>query len=196
MSLQPSAKYRHIRLLTDELKWQSYAVFDLKFAYGEGDGPENRSVLQLPFVRLLYAGAPMVSIFFVVSAYALSIKPISQMRSGAHADLLRTLSSAAFRRFFRLFLPCFCSTFLVLILVQLGLYDYTRRLYEDKSRFREIPEDHAVRLATFTQQCWDWLHSIWEFVHVWGFAVYGGLWHLLQTIEIPSPHRTTVGSDV
>jgi len=62
----------------------------------------------------------MVSIFFVVSGYALSLKSLKQIRSNENAALLGTISSALFRRALRLFLPVFVSTFLGAILLQMN----------------------------------------------------------------------------
>ncbi|KAI9729515.1 MAG: hypothetical protein M1818_008487 [Claussenomyces sp. TS43310] len=76
---------------------------------------EDTSLLQLPFVRIIYSGRFMVAIFFVLSGYVLSYKPIQLARSGNRAALLETLASSVFRRFMRLFLPILLSSFFAMI---------------------------------------------------------------------------------
>ena len=50
--------------------------YDAKHGFASGDHGEHREFFKLPFVRIIYAGVTMVSIFFVVSGYALSYKPV------------------------------------------------------------------------------------------------------------------------
>lgn len=75
--------------------------------YGFGDKEQGfaSSPLQLPFVRVILAGPAMVSVFFVVSGFALSYKPLRQIRAHDYQALQATLSSSTFRRAFRLFIP-------------------------------------------------------------------------------------------
>lgn len=46
--------------------------------------------LQLPFVRVVYAGRPMVHIFFVISGFVLSKKPLELARAYDYDRLLTT----------------------------------------------------------------------------------------------------------
>lgn len=48
------------------------------------------SPLQLPFVRVVYAGRPMVHIFFVISGFVLSKKPLGLARAHRYHGLLTT----------------------------------------------------------------------------------------------------------
>lgn len=41
---------------------------------GSDDPEKNHYIFQLPFIRLLHTGPPMVAIFFVISGYVLSIQ--------------------------------------------------------------------------------------------------------------------------
>ena len=62
----------------------SYGTWDTGHVYGAGEPGEksaNTYLLQLPIIRLFYSGPPMVAIFFVISGYALSYKPLKQMRN-------------------------------------------------------------------------------------------------------------------
>jgi hypothetical protein len=98
---------------------------------------DNRFILQLPIVRLIYFGKPMVPIFYVLAGYVLSLqapKRISGVESqgnsggGQEAEgesdrLFETKSSLVFRRWIRLFLPPIISTFCVILGVQLRFFD-------------------------------------------------------------------------
>lgn len=93
----------------------------MHYGYGFHD---ERSLLQLPIVRLLYSGPPIVYIFFVISGFALSIKPLEHARGGylSRDDLLTVLASLTFRRAIRLFLPPLISTLLVMFGVRLEIF--------------------------------------------------------------------------
>jgi peptidoglycan/LPS O-acetylase OafA/YrhL len=154
----------------------SYGCFVLTRGYGYvyEDGHVNDYFLQLPFIRLLYSGPPMVCIFFVISGYALSLKPLKLMRSRSWDAMSTTMASSIFRRGMRLFIPTVISTFMVVLLVQYGYYDSTREFAEDETFFRAIKEFHQFRMETFYEQFWDWVWRIFEFIHIWSFDQYGG----------------------
>jgi peptidoglycan/LPS O-acetylase OafA/YrhL len=98
-------------------------IFHFTFAfndvvqYGWGLDSNNMWFHQLPFIKLLYAGDFQVVIFFVISGYVLSMKPLRLIRSRS-TSLLSALSSSTFRRAFRLYLP----TTTVMALTALGLH--------------------------------------------------------------------------
>ena len=73
---------------------------------------DNYGFFQLPFIRIVYTGATMVSMFFIISGFVLSNKSIKLIRAQSHAKLLQTLSSTTFRRAVRLFLPTLAASFL------------------------------------------------------------------------------------
>ncbi|KAJ6444567.1 acyltransferase [Purpureocillium lavendulum] len=76
-------------------------IFENAFGY---DG--NFYFATLPFVRTFFTGGHYsVTVFFVLSGYVLSIKPLSLIEKGDFAGLTDHLGSAIFRRFFRLYLP-------------------------------------------------------------------------------------------
>ncbi|KAH0437826.1 acyltransferase [Colletotrichum camelliae] len=72
-------------------------------AWGEDD--ENRYFIQLPFVRLIHSGVFMVSVFFVISGFALTYGPLKKSHAGQGATAISSFPSSIFRRPFRLFLP-------------------------------------------------------------------------------------------
>lgn len=98
--------------------------------YGNNPNDMGSSYMQLPYIRLIYSGTPMVHIFFVISGFALSSRPLRTLYSscspsgapdaGAIAKCNSILSSSALRRPFRLFIPPMMSTLLTAAIVQLG----------------------------------------------------------------------------
>lgn len=172
----------------------SYGTFDITHVYNAGEPDvesENLSFLQLPIVRLLYSGPPMVAIFFVISGYVLSCKPLKQMRNHDYDGLMSTLTSSVFRRALRLFLPCFVSTFIVVCLVQLGIY----KLTEDfANEMRMVHEDHAYMAPNIWLQIWDWIHKMLDFINVFDWSLYSGSIDLDRHLwTIPVEFRCSMG---
>ena len=152
----------------------TYGFYVVSVGYGMGNEGLYNDVARLPILRLIYAGPPMVAIFFVISGYALSCKPIKQMRARQYDGLLQTLSSSVFRRGFRLFLPCVVSTFIVLVAVRLGAFEVTRPFSENRALHRNVNEEHKYRLPHLSDQLWDWVHKLFDFVHVFHWMIYSG----------------------
>lgn len=64
-------------------------------------------------VRTFFTGGHIaVSVFFIISGYVLSAKPLALMQAGDAVKLGDNLASALFRRWLRLFLPLIVTTFL------------------------------------------------------------------------------------
>ncbi|KAB8303657.1 hypothetical protein EYC80_005051 [Monilinia laxa] len=112
------------------------------------DDPVPSSFMQLPFFRVLYSGRPMVHIFFVISGFVLSLKPLKLARAHNYADFQTTLSSSVFRRGMRLFLPTTASTFMVVIFI----------------RMRWV---RVQGLETFSLQFLDWMDAVWTICYSW-----------------------------
>ncbi|BCS22513.1 uncharacterized protein APUU_30738S [Aspergillus puulaauensis] len=87
-------------------------VFDSPSTFGFlyrsywAEAPESRHLIQLPPFRIIFAGSSMVSLFMVISGFAISI-PLLKARE--NAGFFRRLSSTATRRGFRLYLPALLS---------------------------------------------------------------------------------------
>lgn len=77
-------------------------------------GFENKHYFAaLPGIRTFFSGGHFaVSVFFVLSGYVLSTKPLSLINSGEYLKLGDNISSALFRRWLRLFIPVIATTFL------------------------------------------------------------------------------------
>lgn len=135
------------------------------FLYGYG-GTEDPHFYQLPFLRLLFSGSAMVSIFFVLSGYAISCKPLKLVRTSSWAQLFHTVSSSAFRRGLRLFMPALISTFMTMLLVHGGFFNYvSRKIMENSDGNFGKYELRAWRRETFGAQLCHWLGSIRDMIN-------------------------------
>ena len=82
----------------------------LEYGYGY-DG--KRYFACLPVVRMFFTGGHIaVVIFFVISGYVLSAKPLRLIQAGELVKLDDNVASALFRRWARLYIPCAVTTFL------------------------------------------------------------------------------------
>jgi peptidoglycan/LPS O-acetylase OafA/YrhL len=66
---------------------------------------EYNTFIQLPFIRLTYAGTAMVHLFFIISGYVLTARHVQTIRNGQFEKLSDNIFSSIFRRPIRLFLP-------------------------------------------------------------------------------------------
>lgn len=139
-----------------------------------GDGEDNWEIFKLPIIRLWYQGPAAVCVFFVISGYALSYRPTKLIRKAAFGDFATTMSSLAFRRGIRLYLPTAISTLMIVCMLRLGIYEITRGFAEDRRYMKNIIEPHAPLLESSYAQFRDWSFHIWKFVHVWDWHKFGG----------------------
>ncbi|KAK3314579.1 acyltransferase 3 [Apodospora peruviana] len=94
---------------------------DWYFAYG--DGPQHsRSWMKLPIIRLIYSGDAAVAIFFLISGYVLSSRPLQRARRHHVALLHSELASSVLRRTGRLLLPTLCASFATMLGAQMGTF--------------------------------------------------------------------------
>jgi hypothetical protein len=101
---------------------------------------------------LYVSGQSMIGIFFVVSGFILTTKPLYLLRKQDHATLYKTIASCMFRRWFRLWLPAFFSTFIVVIAIRFNL----------KLDSPGGPKQH-MRMETFSLQVKDWFLAMMRF---------------------------------
>ncbi|GAP83202.2 putative hard surface induced protein 3 [Rosellinia necatrix] len=132
------------------------------------------SLWRLPFVRLLYSGPSMVCVFFVISGYALSLRPLQLARRRQGEAFARATSSLVFRRLFRLYLPPVLSTLGVALLLGAGAYEGSRAFVHDRRFVRNVAEHHPERLPTLPAQLAHWGREMWAFLHVWSWADHAG----------------------
>ncbi len=159
--------------------------YSQKFLKG-WDGEDRRWIIQLPIIRLLWAGDAMVAIFFVISGYVLSYKLLKQMHSNSD-QVFRTLNSAIVRRGIRLYLPNFIATFMCMLLVQAGAFEAGRKAYKDGWSLLSAHEDPPHRFDTFAEQFWHW----------WETAVLKPLypWTWQDTWQNYDPHLWTIPTE-
>ncbi|KAL8288608.1 hypothetical protein RB600_004195 [Gaeumannomyces tritici] len=136
-----------------------YTCFRIAEGWGYGG---NDGALTLPVLRLWYQGPPMVAVFFVSSTPSPS------------EEFSATLLSFIFRRFFRLFLPTAASALIVVVLLRMGVYEWTRDFAHDERFMRNVQEMHPERLGSLALQLQDWARAMFEFVHVWDWEPFGG----------------------
>lgn len=137
---------------------------------GWGSGPDAYHIMQLPILRVVYSGGAMVSLFFVISGYVLSTKPLRLAREGKTEELLGNLASSTFRRGPRLFIPCIVSTFITAMLAMMGAF-----VDEGVSR-------HYPRAGSLSEQIASWVHETLWFINP--FATRTGFEENLWTIPI------------
>ena len=86
------------------LAW--FNPFELEVPYGATE--DAIDLWRLPFLRLwMCSGHAQVSIFFVLSGFVLSWSSLASIRAGRLEKIAKSLGSAVFRRWLRLYLPCF-----------------------------------------------------------------------------------------
>ncbi|KAI1002944.1 hypothetical protein K3495_g5258 [Podosphaera aphanis] len=113
-------------------------------------GYENRKYFVcLPGIRLFFSGGHLaVTVFFVISGYVLSAKPLNLIQSGNHLKLQENLSSALFRRWLRLYIPVISTTFIYMTSWHLlGIWTATP---EHKSTFGEELWNYYVEFKNFS----------------------------------------------
>jgi hypothetical protein len=101
--------------------------FEILHPYGEGPNlhfVQTDHWFQLPIIRLLYNGQAAIAVFFVLSGYVLSYKPLKLMHTREFENLQQCLASSIFRRWLRLFLPVSALWFINVFLVEFGAFDW------------------------------------------------------------------------
>ncbi|KAH7120345.1 acyltransferase family-domain-containing protein [Dactylonectria estremocensis] len=150
----------------------SYQSFGTAHAWGYNG--KHYEIMCLPFLSLSFGGPAAVSIFFIISGYALSYKPIKNMRSGNVRDFSTGLSSMVFRRVIRLFLPTTISTFAIVSLVRTGVYDWSRDIATSPIYFKGFREPHTPRLPTAYEQWVEWARTVYEAFRVFSWEHWAG----------------------
>jgi peptidoglycan/LPS O-acetylase OafA/YrhL len=120
--------------------------------YGLYEDGAPSSPLQMPFIRVIYSARPMVHIFFIISGFVLSYKPLKQIHAQQYSALTTTLSSSVFRRALRLFLPSFVTLFVMAVAVYYGISD---------SRYAEPYYSLSSQLAHAWDSCWELSEASW-----------------------------------
>lgn len=84
----------------------------------------RRYFFELPIIRLVYSGPTMITLFFIISGYVLSCKPLALMRDpqSTHISIYQSVASSTFRRALRLFTPPLVIAFIQLWALHFHLF--------------------------------------------------------------------------
>ncbi len=119
-----------------------------------GFGHEGQEYfIAYPGIRNFFGGGHYaVSVFFVISGYVLSAKPLALIHAGEQAKLADNLSSALFRRWLRLYIPIICTTFLYMLSWHI---------------FGPLFVDGQTPKPTIGEELWNWYTEMKGFSFVW-----------------------------
>ncbi|KAI0129719.1 acyltransferase family-domain-containing protein [Xylariales sp. AK1849] len=128
----------------------------------------NRWFHQLPILRMFYSGTWPISVFFVLSGFALSYKPLKEarLRGEGFSKCATTVASSLFRRPCRLYLPPLISSFITLVAIQLGAFEPGREIVSNPSLVPVVAEIHPPRFDNFMLQLVDWLGHAWGMLQI------------------------------
>jgi peptidoglycan/LPS O-acetylase OafA/YrhL len=132
-------------------------------------GTEGGTFLQLPYIRIIYCGTPMVHIFFVISGFALSYRPLKLLHSRNVAASNAVLASSIFRRPIRLFGPCLVLTFINVFLCRLDLIHYIQLQPSLSAQISDWGSDVFRRIVW--PWAWDSLDRPHYNVHLWTIPI-------------------------
>ncbi|KAJ5289550.1 uncharacterized protein N7443_009803 [Penicillium atrosanguineum] len=113
------------------------------------DPPEgNRHLVQLPPIRILFSAHGMVTLFMVISGYAISISLLKDQNS---TQFLPRVSSAIVRRAFRIYLPVLVTASLAQVLFFFDLFhwQFDEGLLNDLPKPWTAPWAHVRWLLNF-----------------------------------------------
>lgn len=96
--------------------------------HGWHSRPQSHFYIQMPLLRIIYSGHFMVKIFFILSGYVLSYRPLKLIRKRDWENLHHSLASATFRRALRLYLPTVVPFILATWLSYMDTYSYGKPL--------------------------------------------------------------------
>lgn len=130
--------------------------------YGGGNGVTDRWVTQLPIFRLIISGQECVFLFFIISGFSISLKPLTLARRGAFPELFDCLVSATFRRACRLYVPCLAILGFTLLVACMGglrhAYEMTKSWpFPGKPLYLPVAYDSSIdQVKDFVRCIWDW----------------------------------------
>lgn len=94
------------------------------FAIPESSFDARPFLFRLPIFKLLFEGGYLaVPIFFVMSGYVCSMKPLKLCRAGKSEEARKVIASSAFKRIIRLGIPASVATIISWLLANTGAFD-------------------------------------------------------------------------
>ncbi|KAJ9247541.1 putative acyltransferase [Paecilomyces variotii] len=180
-ALPQEPKKLHAIAALDGLRgWACLLVFNFHFLFtytwkvaeGWGFAHDNWGIHQLPIIHMLISGHVMVAIFFVISGYVITQKPLRTIRSKSWERSLVVLSSSTFRRALRLYIPSLTGIFLVFVAVRLGCYNYSHHVLKSGTTILGTNEQHPPVMRTFRAQFWDWYYTVIRLMDPFNWGLY------------------------
>jgi peptidoglycan/LPS O-acetylase OafA/YrhL len=101
---------------------RGYAAF-IVYIYHAHEKTGAETWRRYPFVATLFSGPGMVSVFFVISGYALGYSLLLNMHRKEGGRMLNSLASSTFRRYMRLYGSSSVALLIAFIVVRLRLYN-------------------------------------------------------------------------
>ncbi|KAJ9640828.1 hypothetical protein H2204_003117 [Knufia peltigerae] len=156
-------------------------VFHAHYAYSfsnclEEAPPEVLSTrfMYQPFISLLWSGIAMVDVFFFISGYVLVSKPLRLLYAHNTSTALSSISSAVFRRAFRLYLPSMAMILIASVMAGLGLFDAGNNFYDMRHDDVKGPQEQPPpRLSSLAAQFYSGLKDCYRLMDntiPWGKA--------------------------
>ncbi|OAX79637.1 hypothetical protein ACJ72_06043 [Emergomyces africanus] len=160
--------------------WACLLVFNFHFLFTYTDKPlvgwgldeDNFGIHQLPFIHVLISGHVMVTIFFVISGYVLSYKPLKLLQNHSWEQAFHTLASSTFRRGLRLYIPSIAGIFFVFIAVRLGFFRYSTWVRDEGLTILGTNEQHPPYFDSVIEQFRDWYLTVAHLVDPWNWNLY------------------------
>jgi peptidoglycan/LPS O-acetylase OafA/YrhL len=143
--------------------------FSTTFLYGYGVA-DRRSLVQWPFIRIFWSGFSMVAIFYVISGYVLSYKPLKQIRGRDWEAFHATLSSSTLRRGMRLYIPTTIAVLICGLLVSLGAFEYATDVFFHEKNYLGLHEVPPQPLNGILLQQIDALKNAIQMLNIWNWS--------------------------
>lgn len=132
----------------------------------------------------------MVAVFFVVGGYVLLLKPLTLIHARQHSAAHGALVSSVFRRGIRLYMPAIVATFMTMLTIYAGLWEYPRRFITEDRKFIWYSDSHPERQSSFGFQLRDWLSATINLTDLFNYYNKNGF--LMPYYNNYDPHLWTV----
>jgi peptidoglycan/LPS O-acetylase OafA/YrhL len=144
---------------------KNISVFENAFGY-EGEF----HLATFHFIRAFFTGGhAAVAVFYVISGYVLSAKPLSLIHASEHLKLFDNLASAFFRRWFRLYIPLIVTTFVSVMTWH--IFGIWNSKYESKGSMSDELWEWYVQFKNFSfifKEGWMWVDYN---THLWSIPL-------------------------
>lgn len=132
----------------------------------------------------------MVAVFFVVGGYVLSLRPLTLIHARQHSAAHGALVSSVFRRGIRLYMPAIVATFMTMLTIYAGLWEYPRRFITEDRKFIWYSDSHPERQSSFGLQLRDWFSATINLTDLFNYYNKNGF--LMPYYNNYDPHLWTV----